>query len=326
VENIILTATPTGIFTFTLILGAVFVNGMTDACNSISGIVSSGIWSLKKSALVCGIFNLIGILIFSTVSGRVTKGVADLSDFGENAPEAICACLTGTILFSLICYCFSLPSSESHALLSCIGGATAALSGGAFTVYVILTVISHMIFSCIVALALAFLFIKILKKRRWECAKTEAFACIFSSTMHGAQDGQKFIAMIMLLYIGSGNYTVSRIPLSLSVCVGLIMMAGTLCGGKRIVETLGKKIVKTDKNIATSSDISASISILICSLLGYSVSTGNIKACSSVGAGLGNGSEINGITVRRLIAVSLITFPVCIAFGYFFTELFILIF
>ena len=58
-ENIRFIATPTGAFAFILILGTAFVNGMTDACNSISGIVSSGIWSLKKASGVCGIFNFL---------------------------------------------------------------------------------------------------------------------------------------------------------------------------------------------------------------------------------------------------------------------------
>ena len=319
-ENIRFIATPTGIFAFILILGAAFVNGMTDACNSISGIVSSGIWSLKKASVVCGIFNFFGILVFSSVGGRVTKGVFELGDFGEYSSEAICACLLGTILFSTVCYLFSLPSSESHALLACIGGATAVLSDGSFTLYVILTVILHMIFSCALALILSFLLIKLLEKRQTKCMKAEAFACIFSSSMHGAQDGQKFIAMIMLLYMDSANYTDLHVPISISACVGIIILAGTLCGGKRIVETLGDKIVRTNEKIATSSDISASVSVLICSLLGYSVSTGNIKACSSVGAGLGSNSDINTITVKRLIFVSLITFPICISFGYFFTK------
>ena len=325
-ENIRFVATPVGVFTFILIIGVIFVNGMTDACNSISGIVSSEIWSLKKASFVCGVFNLVGTLLFSRISGRVALGVAELTDFGKYTSEAVCACLLGTILFSLICYLFSLPSSESHALLSCIGGAVAALSSRAFTVYVIITVISHTVISCVVSTAIAFIFTKLLKKYRGTCTKSDVFACILSSTMHGAQDGQKFIAMIMLLYMGNEVSGVYGIPFQISICVALTMMAGTMCGGRRMVDALGSKIVKTDKKIATSSDFSSSITILICSLSGLNASTGIIKACSSVGAGLSAGYKINTSTVKKLLFVSIITFPTCIGFGYVLTELFILLF
>jgi PiT family inorganic phosphate transporter len=104
------------------------------------------------------------------------------------------------------------------------------------------------------------------------------------------------------------------------------MLVGTLICGKKIIASLGNDIVKNNEKIAFMSDFSSTVCILLFSLIGFSISTGNIKACSLIGAGLGENKKINYVAVVKIILVSLATFPVCTVLGFYLARLFILIF
>ena len=307
-----------------LITGVVFVNGFTDAPNTVSGVISSEIWSKRKACLISGIFNMLGIIIFTVLGGKVTESVVNLSNFGKNTYPAVCACLTGVILFGIVSWLFAMPSSESHALISCIFGASLASSVKAELIPFV-SILIYTVFSCVFTLILSLFLSRRIKKTEEECIKYEKFACVFSSAAHGAQDGQKFMALyIILLPLKSLSASVPYLILAFTV--GAFMMAGTILGGGKIIDSLGNEIVKNDAKIAFLSDFSSTVCVFLCSLLGFSVSTGNIKACSLVGAGLGCKRKINTLTVKRIFLTSVITFPICIFIGFALTKIFILIF
>jgi len=307
-----------------LISCVVLVNGFTDAPNSISGIVSSGIWSKRKACLVSGALNLFGVAFFTLTGGKVAQSVVNLTDFGKSTYYAVSACLIGVILFSLITWAFAMPSSESHALLSCILGARLATSGK-IPLLPLVMIVLYTVLSCTFALLLALLTSVKIKKDEGECAKFEKLTCMLSSFCHGAQDGQKFIALYVALLFPSADFSPSSYFI-LSLTVGVLMMVGTLFGGGKIIDSLGNDIVKCDAKIAFSSDIASTSSVFLCSVFGFSVSTGNIKACSLIGAGLGCGKRINYKTVKKIIISSALTFPACLAMGLALTKLFIFLF
>lgn len=307
-----------------LISGVVFVNGFTDAPNSVSGVVSSGIWSKRKACLISGLFNMLGVVVFTAFGGKVAERVVDLSDFGKHGIPALCACLTGVILFGILAWIFAMPSSESHALLSCIFGASLAVSGSPSVIPFAL-IMAYMASSCIFSFILALLLSHKLKKSEGECTKYEKITCIFSSVAHGAQDGQKLVALCLILLPFESEIK-SASALLLSVPVGVIMMSGTMAGGGKIIDSLGNGIVENDSKIAFLSDFSATVCVFLCSILGFSVSTGNIKACSLIGAGLGCNKRINYSTVKKIIITSALTFPICIFLGFILTKAFIPLF
>jgi PiT family inorganic phosphate transporter len=117
--------------------------------------------------------------------------------------------------------------------------------------------------------------------------------------------------------------TDATVPVIFIIIVGILMMLGTVSGGGKIIDTLGNNIVFHTEKIAFVSDFSTTVCIFLCSILGLPVSTGNIKACSLIGAGLGEKQKVNIREVVKIILTSIITFPVCIILGYFFTMLFI---
>ncbi len=314
--------TPSGIFAFLLISGVTLVNGFTDAPTSISGVVSSKLWSVKKASLVCGIFNFFGVILFYTLSGRVAKGIFDSAKFGEKSIQCICASLLGVIIFSLAAWLFAMPSSETHALVSCIYGASIGSAGVGNSDF-FLSSILYMILSCAISLFLSLISIVVLKNANLLYEEWEKRACILSSFMHGAQDGQKFVGLLALF---SGVSFSKAYGYLSCLYVGILMLTGTMICGKRIIASLGNDIVNNSEKTAFISDFSSTLCVLLCSLRGFSVSTGNIKACSLIGAGLGENKKINYVAVVKIILVSLATFPVCTVLGFYLARLFILIF
>lgn len=143
--------------------------------------------------------------------------------------------------------------------------------------------------------------------------------------MHGAQDGQKFIALMLFMpFFGTNHLTThTGVPFSLILTVSAVMSLGTLAGGGRIVNSLGADMVELDKRQGFISDISSAFCIFLFSLFGVPISTGNVKAASVIATGVADKKRVNKKTAACLAAVSIVTFPVCFALGYFLTDLFI---
>ena len=107
--------------------------------------------------------------------------------------------------------------------------------------------------------------------------------------MHGAQDGQKFIGILMIaIMLGMGVDTSvgAEVPLLIMLICSVLMAIGTAIGGKKIIKAVGMEMVKTNDIQAVSSDFASATSLLISSTFGLPVSTTHTKTTSLLGAGL----------------------------------------
>ena len=94
-------------------------------------------------------------------------------------------------------------------------------------------------------------------------------------------------------------------------------------GGKKIIDSMGKNLASIDNVSSFCSDIGTYISLLICSLLGMPVSTGNVKCLSIMGIALEEKKKINKKTTTKLLISFIIVFPICFFMGYFLISLFL---
>ena len=148
--------------------------------------------------------------------------------------------------------------------------------------------------------------------------------------MHGAQDGQKFMGIIILcLYMSQGK----EIPTGMEpaawimVLCAVIMALGTAIGGKKIIKSVGMDMVKLEKYQGFSADISASTSLLLCSLLSLPVSTTHAKTTAIMGVGAVKSIKaINLSVVKEMCLTWVLTFPGCGLIGFLMTKLFMFIF
>lgn len=133
-------------------------------------------------------------LINATVAETITKMV----DFGNDTKEAVVALsasLFAIVLWAMLAWVFGIPTSESHALIAGLTGSAIALHGGFDGVNGAewMKVIYGIGISVVLGFGLGWLICKLVTKICYNMSrpKTEPF-------FKGAQDGQKFMGVILL--------------------------------------------------------------------------------------------------------------------------------
>ena len=124
---------PALLITSLLTLGVIFVNGWTDAPNAIATCVSTRCMPVRAAVLMAAVFNLLGVLIMTSVSAEVAQTIYNIADFGGDSHRALialCAAMTAIVLWATAAWYFGIPTSESHALIAGVSGAAIALNGG----------------------------------------------------------------------------------------------------------------------------------------------------------------------------------------------------
>jgi len=223
-----------------------FTNGMHDAANSISTVVSTKVLSPRQAVIWAAFFNFIAFLIFGTaVATTIGKGMIDVNSV---TPVVILAGVVGAICWNLITWYFGLPSSSSHALIGGYAGAAIARSG--FGVIIASGWIKTIIFIAVapaIGMILGY-FSKVLVTwliykqspgvvNRWSRI-LQLFSAAVYSLGHGGNDAQKTMGIITGLLYAGGLITSFEIPLWVVLSAHGAIAIGTLTGGWRIVKTM----------------------------------------------------------------------------------------
>lgn len=79
---------PILILTILLALGVVFINGWTDAPNSVATCISTRAMSAKSAIIMAAIFNFLGVLTFSLFAAGVAETISGIVDFGSLSDPA----------------------------------------------------------------------------------------------------------------------------------------------------------------------------------------------------------------------------------------------
>ena len=130
---------------------------------------------------------------------------------------------------------------------------------------------------------------------------------------HGAQDGQKFIGVLLLgLSLSTagakGEFHITStgsIPFWTMIFCALFIALGTAMGGRRIIQKVGMDMVSLDLKSGLAADLGAGLTLLFLTLLGYPVSTTHAKVSAIMGAGRAGGRR--GVDKRlagEIISVS----------------------
>ena len=339
-----MTANPLLFVAVLLTLGVILVNGWTDAPNAIATCVVTRCMSARGAILMAAVFNFLGVFIMSSINATVAQTITKMVDFGTNSHEAIVAlsaALFAIVVWATLAWWFGIPTSESHALIAGLTGGAIALHGGLAGVNggEWVKVLYGLVISVVLGFALGWLVCRlvVLLFRRVERKYTErifrvaqVFGAACMSFMHGAQDGQKFMGVILLalfLVNGQSPDTAVQMPVWLMLLCSIIMGLGTSIGGKKIIKSVGMDMVKLEKYQGFSADIAASLSLLFSSVFGIPVSTTHAKTTAIMGVGAVNRlSAINFSVVKDMALTWLLTFPGCGLIGYLMAKLFMWIF
>jgi PiT family inorganic phosphate transporter len=244
------------------------------------------------------------------------------------ASTALQAALLAVGLWATAAWLFGIPTSESHALLAGLTGSAFALHGGFQGVNpsawarILLGLFLSTLCGWIAGRTFASHSANLTFSPH--AIKRGQLLCSFSSAfLHGAQDGQKFIAVLLLLRALSTGGHVHQffVPFPLALLCAGVMALGVLCGGQRIINTVGGGLSHLRPIQGLAADLAGVFCLLLASVAGLPVSTTHTRVSSILGAGSLSGAKGHKGKSLRIFLVWLITFPGCGFLSFFLASL-----
>ena len=327
-----------------LTLGVILVNGWTDAPNAIATCVSTRAIGVRKAIIMAAVFNFFGVLVMTSINASVAMTISNMVDFGGDARIsliALCAAMAAIVIWATAAWYFGIPTSESHALIAGLSGAAVAIQNsfsginGQEWVKVIYGIVLSTLLGFVLGFLTSRLTVFICRNRnRFKTDRFFGTAQVAGGAamafMHGAQDGQKFMAIFLLgSAFASGNTSISTftVPLWLMILCSVVMGLGTSIGGYRIIKSVGMDMVKLKPYQGFAADAAATLCLLFSSLTGIPVSTTHTKTTAIMGVGAARRvSNVNWSIVKELVLTWVCTFPGCGILGFLLAKLILLIF
>lgn len=335
----IFSLSPLEITSVILTLSVIFVNGLTDAPNAVATCITTRCLTLQKAVIMSAIFNFLGVTIMTVLNSSVAETVSSMVTFGNNEKEAsiaLSAALFSIVFWAVLAWYFGIPTSESHALIAGLSGSAFAINNGINGIngaewikafYGLLTsCIGGFLLGYIICKFVLVIFRNINRSRAENFFKSaQIFAAAAMSFMHGAQDGQKFLAVLLMCTKLSYN-GLEKSPFIIFLCSS-VMALGTLTGGKKIIKAVGKDMVNLEKYQGFSADTAASAALLLSTIFGFPVSTTHAKTTAMMGAGVSKRKRaLNPLVIKDIILTWFFTFPGCSILGFVVTKIFLKIF
>ncbi len=328
-------------YTVSIVLAVAFVNGWTDAPNAIASSVSTRSLKMKYAVIIAAVSDFSGAILIGGLNGNVTRTMVNISDFGNDGKTAllsVSAAMTSVVLWAVFAWFFGIPTSESHALIAGLTGASVAVNKGfdgidfsewKKVIYgLAVSVIFGFILGFIVSKTTVRLFVN---KDKTESDKffsvSQVISSIFMSFMHGAQDAQKFVGVLLLVSETAVADKYDKAPIWMLVMCSLIIASGTATGGERIIKSVGMDMIKLRKDQGFSADLSGAVCLLISTLCGFPVSTTHTKTSAVLGVGVAKSiKSVNWKVASEMIAAWILTFPGCGLLGWAICSVFLKMF
>ncbi len=298
-----------------------FVNGFHDAANAIATVVVSKVLTPLQAVLLAGGANFIGYFIFGTaVAKMIGKGVVHID---QVTLPLLLATLAGAIIWNIITWLLGLPSSSSHALIGGLVGSGIAAAGLKVVIWTgVLKIFMFIFLAPLIGMFGAVLFtilnIWIFHKFTPETTKgifkkLQLVSALFAAIGHGTNDAQKTMGIIALaLYTGgvSASFATGEIDKWVVFSAYTAISLGTICGGWRIIKTMGTSITKIRELEGFCANAAASLVFIGTAHFGIPVSTTHVIAGSIMGVGcVEHASCVRWVTARKIVWAWFITIP-----------------
>jgi inorganic phosphate transporter, PiT family len=313
-----------------------FLNGLHDAANSIATVVSTRLLSPLQAVAFAGLFNFSAYFLtlynpaLQKVAETIGKGIINKDVI---TPAVVFGALGGAMFWNVVTWLKGIPSSSSHALVGGLVGAGVTHAGIAGVMWPgLLKTITFIFLAPIIGMAIAML-VMLLSSWLLKGATNKGaerglrvmhlVSAAAYSTGHGLNDAQKTMGIITVLlystgYLGGEFHVPHWVAISCYIAMGL----GTLCGGWRIIETMGSKITKLSQHQGFSASLGGSIMLFGASIFGIPVSTTHTITGAVIGAGAAKrASAVRWGLASNLLTAWVLTVPASATVGALFYGL-----
>lgn len=269
----------------------IFTNALTDAPNAIATLVGTKVMEFKKAAVLSAIFNLIGIIVMSFANFSVANCISSMVNFNDGILGYIVliSAIISVIVFALVALLFGVPTSETHALVAGLTGSAIAIYGiNGVNYHDWINVLVGLVWSIAGTYIISVIITKSLKNvinkvSENKIKNTQIINTCGMSFMHGAQDGQKFIGLLIIFMCLLRKTAIpeSAAPfdyIEIILFTAIVMAIGCSFGGKKIVQNIGTDMATLSIQEGLFSDITTIITLLIASLTRF---TCKYNACQN---------------------------------------------
>ena len=299
------------------LLGGVFLGwslGANDASNVFGSAVASRMLKFWTAAVLASVFVLLGALLQGQAGIETLKGLTQFT-LEQAVVSSIAAATTVTIMTIL-----GLPVSTSQAVVGAILGIGILnqqlnLAGlGKVVACWFGTPVGAVVIAVIIYKVLA-AFYNNLKINLFQSDILIRFSMIAAGSYGAYALGANNVANVTAVFVGAGHLSVFSAALIGGLSIGL----GILTLSKRVMETVGKKLVRLDPFSALVVLLAQSITVHIYTFIGVPVSTSQAVIGAVLGVGIIKGiSTVSGHTLVNILIAWLLTPAIA---GFFATAL-----
>lgn len=269
-----------------------FLNGVNDCANAIATTVSTRALSPRQAIFLAFVFNVFGAFLTTEVAKTIGKGIIDPSIINFHI---VVSSLIGAIVWAWFCTHYGIPISITHALVGGMMGAGIAAEGiGVLQEAGVRKILIAMIVSPLVGFLAGYLLLVgvlwMARRARPERASSffrrfQLLSAAFMAFSHGSNDTQNAMGVITIALLAGGYIDEFHVPVWVVLGSAIFMGLGTYIGGWKVIKTLGMKMVKLRSVHGFSAETSASVVILVNTLIGIPISTTHVISTAIMGVG-----------------------------------------
>jgi PiT family inorganic phosphate transporter len=308
---------PAFVLLFSLAMVFGFLDGFHNSANVVATVISSRAMRPRQALTLAALAEFIGPFLFGTAVAQ-TIG-ADLVDPATVTVPIVAAAVLSAILWRMITWWLSVPSSSSHSLLGgLIGAVIVGASLQALQPEGLRTILLSLLISPVLGLIGGYLLmlttlfvtrgaspgINLLFKRGQLLTSTGL------AMTYGSNNAQQVMGMVGLALVSTGLAGgLTNTTWIVASAAGALAL-GTFFGGTRIIRTIGAKFYKIRPVHGFTAQATTATVILLVTLLGGPVSTTQVVSSTIVGVGAAERlSKVRWQVFRDIAAAWLITLP-----------------
>ena len=319
------------VITVLLAFAFTFTNGFQDASSIAATFISSRSATPKSGIIFVAGVSLVGAILGGSAVAFTISGLLILPSPDQTVLVLMIGLLTATV-WNIITWKFGLPSSSTHSLIGGLIGAGIAAAGisGIFwgfdelvnppyEITGLVKILFFFVISILIGFVGSFLMHKssgfILRNAKRTANKTIVFcnwcAAGVMAFSNGANDSQKQLGIIALVLFAAGLSTTEEVPLWARITCAILLALGTMSGGWRIMNTLGRRIFKIEPIHSFDSQVFSSASLAISTFAGAPVSSTQVITMSVIGVGAAeNPRKVKWSVGSHILIAMVITIPV----------------
>ena len=288
------------------LLGGVFLGwslGANDASNVFGSAVASRMLKFWTAAVLASVFVLLGALLQGQAGIETLKGLTQFT-LEQAVVSSVAAATTVTIMTIL-----GFPVSTSQAVVGAILGIGILnqqlnLAGlGKVVVCWFGTPVGAVVIAVIIYKVLG-TFYNNLKINLFQSDILIRVSLIAAGSYGSYALGANNVANVTAVFVGAGHLSVFSAALIGGLSIGL----GILTFSKRVMETVGKKLVRLDPFSALVVLLAEAITVHIYTFIGVPVSTSQAVIGAVLGVGIVKGiSTVSGRTLVNILIAWLLT-------------------